>query len=104
MPSRSEIYQAVARIPAGKVSTYGRVARSIGLSRGARQVGYALAALDAGRNDVPWHRVINAAGRISRRADPGCDDLQRRLLEAEGVQFDEADRVDLGRYLFSMPE
>jgi methylated-DNA-protein-cysteine methyltransferase-like protein len=62
----------------------------------ARQVGYALSALRDDR--VPWHRVLNAAGRVSLRAAPGADDLQRRLLEREGVRFDALGRVPLERY------
>lgn len=95
MSARYEtIYQAVRRIPAGWVATYGQVARLAGLPGRARQVGYALAALEAGR-DVPWHRVINAQGRISVRDSA---ERQRELLEAEGVAFDDRDRVSLERY------
>jgi methylated-DNA-protein-cysteine methyltransferase-like protein len=47
---------------------------------------------------VPWHRVVNARGQISRRAEPGGDLIQRQLLEREGVNFDAADRLELGRY------
>ena len=69
-----------------------------GLPNGARQVGYALAALDDAE-DVPWHRVINARGEISARADPkGHEDLQRRLLESEGIVFDDRRRLSLGRF------
>ena len=62
----------------------------------ARQVGYALHALID--DDVPWHRVINARGEISRRSDPGPEPLQRVMLESEGVVFDEHGRVDLRRF------
>lgn len=100
-PSAYElVYAAVADIPRGRVSTYGRIADAIGRHGAARQVGYALAALPSGRDDVPWHRVVNAMGRISPRADPGYDGLQQRLLEAEGVRFDASGRIDLGRYLW----
>jgi methylated-DNA-protein-cysteine methyltransferase-like protein len=58
-------------------------------------VGWALAAL--GDGDVPWHRVINASGRISSKGDVVRAELQQRLLEAEGVAFDAAGRVDLRR-------
>lgn len=61
---------------------------------GARQVGYALHALPRG-TAVPWHRVLNAAGRISPRAVPGGELVQRRLLEREGVRFDARGRVRL---------
>lgn len=95
---RAGIYTVVRRIPLGRVATYGQIAKLAGLPNGARQVGYALAALD-GTKDVPWHRVINAKGEISARSDPrGHEDLQRRLLESEGIDFDAAGRVSLARH------
>ena len=87
------IYAIVARIPAGRVATYGQVARLAGLPGRARQVGYALNALkDEG---LPWHRVINARGEISRRAEPEFERLQRQLLQREGVCFDAYGRISL---------
>jgi methylated-DNA-protein-cysteine methyltransferase-like protein len=73
------------------------VARIAGLASHARLVGYAMAALpdDTG---VPWHRVVNAQGRVSPRATPGFDSLQRALLEREGVRFDAQGRIDLARH------
>jgi methylated-DNA-protein-cysteine methyltransferase-like protein len=91
------IYRAVRRIPKGKVATYGQIAEIAGLPGHARQVGYALHALKTERA-VPWHRVVNARGQISPRAEPGGDLIQRRLLEREGVNFDAADQLELGRY------
>ncbi|MEQ1854843.1 MAG: MGMT family protein [Longimicrobiales bacterium] len=99
MSSRDRIYAAVRRIPWGRVSSYGSVAASAGLPRQARQVGYALAALEEG-SDVPWHRVVNARGQISpRSSDRTVEGLQRALLEAEGVVFDSSGRIDLERFL-----
>ncbi|HXU00914.1 MAG TPA: MGMT family protein, partial [Polyangia bacterium] len=91
MPAASdsyrEIYAAVSRIPKGRVATYGQIAAIAGLRRQARLVGYAMHALPAD-SDVPWHRVVNAAGRISIRADGmGHDELQAQLLRREGVRF-----------------
>jgi methylated-DNA-protein-cysteine methyltransferase-like protein len=92
------IYDVVYRIPHGKVATYGQVAALAGLPRRARQVGYALAAA-GGPEDLPWHRVVNAKGEISPRSDPdGHEDLQRRLLENEGVVFDGNGRLSLPAY------
>lgn len=91
------IYAVVRRIPRGKVSTYGRVAELAGLGRAARQVGYAMAALPD-HTAVPWHRVINAQGRISLRRGTGGDLEQRFRLEAEGVVFDSGGRVSLERF------
>jgi methylated-DNA-protein-cysteine methyltransferase-like protein len=91
------IYAVVRRIPRGRVATYGQVAELAGLGGHARQVGYALHALATERG-VPWHRVVNARGQISARAEPGGDLIQRQLLEREGVNFDAADRLKLERY------
>jgi methylated-DNA-protein-cysteine methyltransferase-like protein len=95
--SYDRIYAVVRRIPRGRVATYGQVAALAGLGGHARQVGYALHALPTERA-VPWHRVVNARGQISARAEPGGDLIQRQLLEREGVNFDTADRLALDRY------
>jgi methylated-DNA-protein-cysteine methyltransferase-like protein len=92
--SYARIYAVVRRIPRGRVSTYGWVAELAGLPGHARQVGYALHALPAGTT-VPWHRVINARGEVSRRRAPGPELSQRLLLEREGVRFDARGRADL---------
>ncbi len=97
MSSRDRIYATVARIPRGRVSTYGEVAAAAGLPGHARQVGYALAAIDDD-SDVPWHRVVNARGEVSARTDRSAENLQRALLEGEGLRFDARGRIDLERY------
>ena len=99
MASRTyeRIYRAVRRIPRGRVSTYGDVAERAGLAGHARQVGYALHALPGGSN-VPWHRVVNSFGEVSRRSDSDSDELQVELLRAEGVVFDTRGRIDLRRF------
>lgn len=91
------IYAVVRKIPRGRVATYGQVARLAGLPGRARQVGYAMHALPAG-SGVPWHRVINAMGGISRRRVPGSELTQRVLLEREGVRFGARSRVSLERF------
>jgi methylated-DNA-protein-cysteine methyltransferase related protein len=91
------IYAIVRRIPRGRIATYGQVAVLAGLGGHARQVGYALHSLDAG-DRIPWHRVLNAQGRVSLRSEPGGDRVQRALLEREGVRFDAAGRADLTRF------
>lgn len=87
-------YAVVQSVPEGHVVTYGDVAREAGFPRCARQVGQALAALPSD-TPVPWHRVVNSRGEISPRPNGGN---QRRLLEAEGVEFDARGRIDLEAY------
>ncbi|HEV8355951.1 MAG TPA: MGMT family protein [Gemmatimonadales bacterium] len=91
------IYAIVRRIPRGRVASYGQVARLAGLPGRARQVGYAMAALQAGTT-IPWHRVVNALGKVSRRRIPGAELTQRMLLEREGVRFGPGSRIPLARY------
>lgn len=100
------VWEIVRQIPPGRVSTYGQIAAMIpppeGMTLrsyeafGARWVGGAMAACPEG---VPWQRVINAQGKISLRSA----EEQRRLLEAEGVVFDEKSRVNLKRFGWSGP-
>jgi len=92
------IYRAVRRIPFGRVATYGDIAELAGLPGRARQVGYALHALPVG-STVPWHRIINAGGRIS--LPPGSGGLEQRFrLRKEGVRVDPGGRVNLGEHHF----
>ena len=94
------VWTAVKRIPRGRVATYGQIAALAGMPKHARQAGYALAATPENKK-IPWHRVINAQGKISLRLkhwDSGSDEFQRILLEAEGVIFDSGGRVDLKRF------
>jgi methylated-DNA-protein-cysteine methyltransferase related protein len=93
----ARIWSVVRRIPRGRVATYGQIAELAGLEGHARQVGYALHNLPE-RSDIPWHRVINARGEISARSAGDSHELQRMLLEAEGVEFDLRGCVDLTRF------
>jgi methylated-DNA-protein-cysteine methyltransferase-like protein len=93
-----DVYEIVRQIPPGRVSTYGRIAAMVAVPRGARGVGFALHALPPELSrSVPWWRVINAAGRISNEYNA---ELQRALLEAEGVVFNESGYVNLKRFLW----
>ena len=92
-----EIYKIVRQIPRGRVATYGQIATLAGIDGHARQIGYALHALP-GSLEVPWHRVVNAKGEVSPRTTNDSHELQRHLLEAEGVKFDKHGRVDLKKY------
>ncbi|MFV8818290.1 MGMT family protein [Haliea sp. E17] len=91
------IWQVVALIPEGKVATYGDVAAQAGLPGAARRVGAALKKLPEGTK-IPWHRVINAGGRIS--LPPGSDSYRRQLelLRAEGITLRESGAIDLRRH------
>ncbi len=93
-----ETYYAIIRdIPPGRVMSYGDVAHYAGRRGHARRVGYALFTLADKR--VPWWRVVNAEGGISHRPRDGRPgDFQRTLLEAEGIRFDAAGRLDLTRH------
>ena len=94
-PSPDErIWTVVASIPAGRVASYGQVAELAGLPGGARRVGRSLAGLPADSR-LPWHRVINAAGRVSLRGAAG--ERQRQRLQDEGVTFTDG-RVNLDLY------
>lgn len=103
------VWEIVRQIPAGKVSTYGKIAALIPpppnmslrdyQAWGARWVGGAMATCPG---DVPWQRVINSQGKISLRKGAGSL-IQRQLLEAEGVTFDQREKVDLSRYSWEGP-
>jgi len=88
------VHALVRRVPAGRVVTYGQVAALVGVPRAARAVGHAMRVCPAG---VPWHRVVNGRGTISRRGDGSGALTQRLLLEGEGVRFARG-RIDLRRY------
>ncbi len=92
---QQRIYQIVAAIPYGNVTTYGEVARLAGSSRAARQVGGVLKRLPEG-SKLPWHRVINRKGEISLTGD----DLsrQRKALQAEGIEVSGEGKIDLVKY------
>lgn len=96
------VYRLVRQIPYGRVTSYGAIARMLGNPRAARAVGWALHSLPpggpAGESDVPWHRVINSRGYVSTGCWEHDASLQRALLEAEGVEFDERGILDWARF------
>lgn len=92
-------YDIIRQIPTGTVLTYGDVAQLAGRAGSARRVGYALATLSD--KSVPWWRVVNAQGAISARSGDfmGAAQVEQRVcLAREGVQLDDAGRLDLARY------
>jgi methylated-DNA-protein-cysteine methyltransferase related protein len=95
-----QVYEIVRQVPAGRVITYGLIARLLGDPRKARQVGWAMAATPVQTPPLPAHRVINARGELSGGPAFGGYLVQRARLEAEGVEFQDDGRVDLDRYLW----
>ena len=94
-----QVFNQVKRIPSGKVATYGQIARLIGKPRTARYVGYALRANPspgADAADIPCHRVVFKDGSLCRGFAFGGPEVQRHMLEAEGVPFLDDGRIDLG--------
>lgn len=97
-----EVYAVMRRIPVGRVTTYGHVAALCGKPRAARTVGWALHALPEG-SDVPWQRVVNHRGGISVWKVGVPAELQRALLEDEGVEFRGDGTLDLRRWGWGGP-
>jgi len=95
-----QVYGAVLQVPRGRVTSYGAISALVaGHPGAARTVGWALHGLPPDRVDeVPWWRVINAQGRISTSCRTHSADMQRALLEEEGVRFGPDGRVDLDRF------
>ncbi|MEH0022344.1 MAG: MGMT family protein [Desulfobacter sp.] len=91
----------IKSIPHGKVLSYGRVAALAGNPRGARQVSRLLHSMSE-KHDLPWHRVVNASGKISLPRGRGYE-LQRALLESEGIVFSKRRVIDFSTFLW-MPE
>lgn len=92
-----KVYSIVARIPYGKVTTYGQIARMLGNPRLSRVVGYALNTSPGG---LPCHRVVNREGRLARTFEHDGVNEQRLLLEEEGVMFTTDGRVVLEDYMW----
>jgi methylated-DNA-protein-cysteine methyltransferase-like protein len=88
------IFEVVRSIPQGTVASYGQIAEVVGRCS-PLMVGFAMAAVPFD-SDVPWHRVVNSQGKISPRGNVDGEQMQRILLEAEGIHFDESDSVDQG--------
>lgn len=105
-----QVWQLVSQVPAGRVATYGQIASLLpppgGITAqdyrafGPRWVGGAMAACP---DNVPWQRVVNSEGKISARRRGG-EQLQRQLLEDEGIIFDTRGRIDLKRFGWAGPD
>lgn len=93
------IYSIVEQIPRGKVATYGMIAAMTGNPRRSRIVGYALH-VNPRPGVVPCHRVVNRFGKPAPAFAFGGEDVQRKMLESEGVEFDENGNVNLKKCLW----
>ncbi|OGS71024.1 MAG: hypothetical protein A2Y96_02310 [Firmicutes bacterium RBG_13_65_8] len=95
----SRIYALVAAIPPGKVATYGQIAELAGKPRGARAVGWAMHSTPRALH-LPCHRVVNRSGTLAPTGVFDAPEVQRAMLEAEGVGFLPDGRIDLARHLW----
>jgi methylated-DNA-protein-cysteine methyltransferase-like protein len=93
--SSKRIIKVIRAIPKGHVLSYGEVGRRAGFGNGARMVARILHSSSEKRK-LPWHRVVNSQGKISLTGD--AYDLQRALLQSEGVEFGPEDRIDLAKH------
>ena len=94
---RERVFKIVRRIPRGRVMTYGQIAYTLGEGYTPRTVGFVMHGSD---DETPWHRVINSQGRCSTGGIVLPSDKQQRMLEREGIKFDESGRCDLETYLW----
>jgi len=98
-PFTQSVIDTIKCIPEGKVASYGQVAAIAGFPGSARQVVWVLHT-SSEKESLPWHRVINAQGKILLKHGDGYEQ-QKSLLLQEGIQFDDDDAIDLDKYLWS---
>lgn len=97
-PFTSTVKDIIRTIPRGRVCTYGIIAASAGNPRAARQVARILHSCSK-KDGLPWHRVVNREGRISLKPSNGYE-IQRQLLEAEGIAFGQKDVIRFDLFLW----
>lgn len=98
-PSFEKVYDLVRKIPKGRVTTYGIIGKKLNMS--PRVIGQALHA-NPYEGDVPCHRVVNRDGRVAPNFAFGGHDIQRKLLEKEGVEFKDSQHVHLAQFLYTL--
>lgn len=91
------VYEVVARIPRGRVTSYGTIASYLGVASAARMVGYALN--QSQKEKIPAHRVLNRIGQLTGRAHFPNDTMRERLIQ-EGVTFVEEYTVDMDKHFW----
>ena len=94
---RERVFTLVRKIPRGRVMTYGQIAEILGDCYTPRTVGFVM---HSANDKTPWHRVINAQGGCSTRGLVLPHDKQQRMLEAEGVEFNDRGRCELQKFLW----
>ena len=94
---RERVFRIVRMIPSGRVMTYGQIAEILGEGYTPRTVGFVM---HSSNDKTPWHRVINAQGGCSTRGLVLPHDKQQRMLEAEGITFNERGRCSLEKYVW----
>lgn len=97
MNTFDKVYDLVSKIPKGKITTYGAIAKIVNAD--PRVIGFALHANKDPKN-IPCHRVINSKGKISSGFAFGGKDAQRKMLEKEGIKFEKSETVDLEKFGF----
>lgn len=93
-----KVKRVIRAVPRSRVATYGQVAALAGSPFAARQVVWVLHSCSE-KDRLPWHRIVNARGRIALKPGAGYEQ-QKKLLQAEGIRFDRRGRIDLERYLW----
>ncbi len=96
---RERVYEIVCEIPVGRVMTYGQIAEILGEGYTPRTIGYVMHAADTEK--IPWQRVINSQGACSTGKMTMPINIQQKILEDEGIKFNEKGRCDLKIYLWS---
>jgi methylated-DNA-protein-cysteine methyltransferase related protein len=95
---KQRVYDLVAQIPAGRVMTYGQIAALCGAAWAAWEVGQIA---HTGPTDLPWQRVVNKQGGLAAGWPGGGRTVHRKLLEAEGIEVDEDDKIDVQKLLWN---
>lgn len=95
-----EVYEIVKKIPKGTVSTYGQIALLSGSPRASRAVGYALH-VNKNPEEIPCYRIVNRYGKLAEAFAFGGIEIQKQLLEQDGIYVDDEYKVDLEKYLWN---
>ena len=96
-----KVYEIVAQIPYGRVTTYGHIAKEIGAPQSARMVGWAMNHSHSYKKDIPAHRVVNRVGLLTGKAHFATPDLMQKLLEKEGIKIKNNQIQDFENILWS---